>query len=214
MAAMISVYSPNMLKTYDKCAKQFYYKYVEKLAVPTFSNIFDKGKNIHALANYYKQGLNIDRIQNALTPDELSVWEILLKNPYFKMKTYKTEYSIMTKVTDFWIGGRLDAVVFNGNDYYILDYKTGNLPQNPKYDFQTMVYLLSLKRILPNDTNLSFVYIDLKNSENKITQYNKELEQEYTNLIINICSKIEKESVYNPSEGNCKNCEYKHLCKF
>ena len=74
---MFTQYSPNMLKTYEICAKKFYLKYVKNISMPVNDDIFEFGKNIHALASYYLRGENIDKMENSLTERERLVWEYL-----------------------------------------------------------------------------------------------------------------------------------------
>ena len=176
---MIISFSPNMLKTYQLCPKKFYYQYIEKLNVPHSVIPFEKGKKIHALANYYLQGVNISRIETSLTDDERLVWNLLLENPFFKKDYYKSEYNLSSKVEDFWIGGRIDAIVFEGMNYYILDYKTGSTPKNPQYDYQTMIYLLCLDKYLKNYETISFVYINLRDKNNHVIKFNTDLKNDY-----------------------------------
>lgn len=42
---MIQIFSPNMLKTYEKCPKKFYFRYIEGINVPLSFLPFEKGKN-------------------------------------------------------------------------------------------------------------------------------------------------------------------------
>lgn len=64
---MIMIYSPNMLKTFEECPQKFFLKYIERMALPQRSTIFEKGKKIHALANYYLNGENIEKMEKILT---------------------------------------------------------------------------------------------------------------------------------------------------
>ena len=162
---MYNNYSPNMLKTYKACPKKFYYQYIEKISMPKSSLPFEKGKKIHALANYSLQKIKIDRLETALTKEEAMIWQKLLNNPYYNKDCLKSEFPLMIKLDKYWVGGRIDAVVFEGDNYYILDYKTGSAPKNAQYDFQTMIYLLCMDKYLKNYSELSFVYIDLKNDK-------------------------------------------------
>lgn len=209
---MLTNFSPNMLKTYETCPRKYYYQYVENVQVPCSALPFEKGKKIHALANYFLQGVNISRIETALTEQEYQVWQILLNNPYFRKECLKSEYSLTCKIADYWVGGRLDAVVHDGEDYYILDYKTGSVPKNPQYDFQTMVYLLCLSRYLKTYDSLSFVYINLKDNQNHVIKFSETLESEYTEILKNICGKIVSDKAYKPSENQCARCEYSRFC--
>lgn len=209
---MYNTYSPNMLKTYQTCPKKFYYQYIEQINMPKSSLPFEKGKKIHALANYYLQKIKIDRIETALNEEEKIIWQKLLNNSYYNKDCLKSEFSLTIKLDKYWVGGRIDAVVFEGNDYYILDYKTGSVPQNPEYDFQTMVYLLCADKYLKEYNSLSFVYIDLKNDKNHIVKFSAEKRTEYQTKIIEACKNIESDTLYKCKKEDCKFCEYIKLC--
>ena len=73
-------FSPNMLKTFESCPVKFNLKFNEKITVPQNPSLFEKGKKIHALANYYHRGADISKLEKALTPQELEVWERLKRN--------------------------------------------------------------------------------------------------------------------------------------
>ena len=205
-------FSPNMLKTYQTCPKKYYYKFVEKINIPTSFLKFEQGKKIHALANYYLQKIDISRIENALSENEKELWHSLLNNPFFQKPCCKSEYSLSCRVGDYWVGGRLDAVVKDENGYYILDYKTGAIPKNPEYDYQTMTYLLCLDIRLNHKFPLSFVYIDVKNAKNYVITFNEKLKQEYMLKLEAVCSEIENDTLFKCNSQNCKFCEYSKLC--
>jgi CRISPR/Cas system-associated exonuclease Cas4 (RecB family) len=210
---MVNNFSPNMLKTYQTCPKKFYYKYVEGVSVPVSATPFEKGKKIHALANYFLQGVNISRIETALTDAEREVWNTLLDNPFFQKDYFKSEYQLSCKIDKYWVGGRLDAVVTTGDDYFILDYKTGSIPTNPEYDYQTMVYLLALDRFLKGKYNsMSFVYINLKDKKNHVIQFNQTLKAEYEKRILDICARINDDTMYQINANSCVRCEYAQIC--
>lgn len=207
-------FSPNMIKTYQACPKKYYFQYVENINMPKSSLAFEKGKKVHALANYYLQKIKIDRIESALNDSEREVWELLKENPFYNMNYLKSEFTLSIKLSDFWLGGRLDAIVHKENDYYILDYKTGSIPQNPEYDPQTMIYLLCADRYIKNYDSLSFVYIDLKNKQNYVIKFNEQLKEKYEKELINICSLIDSDSLYACNKNSCKYCEYGKICNF
>lgn len=225
-------FSPNMLKTYETCSQKYWFKYEENIAVPQKASNFEKGKKIHALANYYLRGDNIDKLEKALTPEEQRIWKQLKNNEYFQKKYVESEYNLSCRIGEYWIGGRLDALVKDspspqpspkrgeGVNYFILDYKTGSIPKNPEYDFQTMVYLLALNASLSSpatgwgEVNINFVYIDLKNNQNHIIELTPEKIAEYEKLIIQICSEIKQakpiENIQHTKK--CDFCEYKKIC--
>ena len=109
----------------------------------------------------------------------------------------------------------LDALVKDGNNYYILDYKTGSIPKNPEKDFQTMIYLTCADKILPPNINLSFVYIDLQNNTNKVIEYTPELKQLYQDTLNAQCNLILTTKEFDGKENkqHCKFCEYNKICQ-
>ena len=143
---MFLMISPNMLKTYELCPRKFYLRYVKNISMPVNDDIFEFGKNIHAIASYYLRGENIDKMELSLSEREAAVWNYLKGIKYFGYEVVDTEYNLSLKLGDAFFGGRLDALVKEDDTYYILDYKTGSAPKNAKFDYQTMIYLLAVKQ--------------------------------------------------------------------
>lgn len=211
---MNNTFSVNMLKTYDTCIKKFDFKYNQKISMPQNPEFFEKGKKIHALANYYLRGANITKLETAFSNAEKEAWEKLKFNEFFSKKCLHSEYNITSKVGDYWVFGRLDALMKDGDDYFILDYKTGQIPQNPEYDFQTMVYLICADKILKQYNSLKFVYIDLKNNKNHVIEFSNSQRDIFENAIISKCEAITETKNFdeNLSSNKCKYCEYKKIC--
>lgn len=212
----MQIFSPNMLKTYEACPKKYEFRYIQKLSVPQPLNIYEIGKNIHALAHYYLRGDDIEKFLPTLNSDENKIWERLLSNPYFQKQYLNSEYSLTARLRDYWIGGRLDAFMKTDSHYYILDYKTGSIPQNPEQDYQTMIYLLCADEILTkgwgNAFNLSFVYLDLKNNKNIEIKYNNNIKKEYEDKIYDMCKKITTTRSFIKNCSRCNFCEYNKFC--
>ena len=218
-----------MFKTFDECQRKFFLKYIQRLVVPQRSTLFEKGKKIHALANYYLKGDNIEKMEKVLTPDEKIAWESLKFNKYFKLQAVSTEYNLSCKIGKYWVGGRLDALMTEAKPpnlqtskppfFVILDYKTGNIPQNAEQDFQTIVYLLCADKFLQKHgcyESLRFVYLGLKNNVEKEILLNEELKKQYEEKIILTCEKINftiNSNVFSKNNGACKYCEYCKICK-
>ena len=129
--------------------------------MPVDDSIFEFGKNIHALASYYLRKENIDKLEKSLSAKELETWLYLKAISYFSYQVIGTEYEMFSKIGKYFCGGRLDALLKNNEEYYILDYKTGSVPKNAKYDFQTMIYMLAVSSFYKTN-NIKFVFIDLK----------------------------------------------------
>lgn len=213
-------YSPNMLKTFKSCPLKYKFKYIDRISLPQKASFFEKGKKVHALANYYLKGDDISKFEPTLNENEKIAWNNLKSNEFFSYKYVNSEYNLSCKIGDYWIGGRLDAIVKNHKNesetYYILDYKTGSIPKNPEYDYQTMVYLLCLSSapfITPQD-EIKFVYIDLKNNQNCVIDFTQEKKVEYEKAITTICSNIENIQIPEDIEHQkmCDFCEYKKIC--
>ena len=213
-------YSPNMLKTFKSCPLKYKFKYIDRISLPQKASFFEKGKKVHALANYYLKGDDISKFEPTLNENEKIAWNNLKSNEFFSYKYVNSEYNLSCKIGDYWIGGRLDAIVKKHKNesetYYILDYKTGSIPKNPEYDYQTMVYLLFLSSapfITPQD-EIKFVYIDLKNNQNCVIDFTQEKKVEYEKAITTICSNIENIQIPEDIEHQkmCDFCEYKKIC--
>lgn len=240
---MLNIFSPNMLKTIEECPKKFFFKYIEKISFPQRSAIFEKGKKIHALANYYLKGENIAKMEKVLTADEKIAWEALKSNKYFKLNVHNTEYNLSCKIDKYWIGGRLDALVYKAkcqlqdtekrqegkkaggqtshlspltSHYYILDYKTGYLPKDAEQDFQTITYLLcgsKYLRMKGGYASLEFVYLGLKNNVEKKILFTEDLKKQYEEKIIQTCKKIDL-AVDSNAFAFTKDCQNKcEYCK-
>ena len=209
--------SPNMLKTFQECPRKFDFRYLQDIQMPVNDEIYEFGKNIHALASYYLRGENIDKMEKSLTPKEFEVWNYLKTCKYFGYDTVNTEYNLAVKIGNHFFGGRLDALVKNGNKYYILDYKTGSAPKNAKYDYQTMIYTLCVKEFFKTD-DVTFVYLDLRHKEEVVLPFKQELEHEFKKRLLDISNKIDSyESAAKRRE--CKQnadkiypCEYSIIC--
>ena len=206
---MFQSYSPNMLKTYENCPKKFHFKYIKKISMPVNDDIFEFGKNIHALASYYLRKENITKMEESLSSEEKKVWHYLKNIEYFSYETINTEYNLSFKLENTFLGGRLDALVKKDEAYYILDYKTGSAPKNPEFDFQTMIYLLAVKEFFKTN-NVVFVYIDLKNKKEVQIKLTEDLIKKYKEKLASTICKIENED-FTKKLKEC-NCEYNIIC--
>lgn len=179
-----------MMKIFEECKQKYIYMYIDKINLPQNKYFFEKGKNIHAMANYFLKGADVSKLEHALTNEEKNIWNYLKNIEYFKYEILKSEYQLSCKIDDNWVGGRMDALVKKEDDYYILDYKTGSIPQNPEYDYQTMIYFLCADKLLKKYNSLNFVYIDLKNKDEKRITFSEDLKSEYEEKIKNILNEI------------------------
>lgn len=206
---MFQIFSPNMLKTFVKCPKKFYFRYVKNISMPINDEVFELGKNIHAIASYYLRKENIHKMELALSEREKKIWDYLKSVKYFNYETVNTEYNLSVKVGEYFYGGRLDALVKDGDKYYILDYKTGGAPKDAASDFQTMIYLLAVRAFFKTE-KVVFVYLDLKNKTEYKIELNEVLVKEYEKKLLDITSEILRED-YKFNTRACP-CEYNIIC--
>lgn len=208
----IGVISPNLLKLFEDCPMKFYYRYIEQIPAPNLDKNFTTGKNIHALASYYLKNLDIEKFEHALNSKESVLWSYLKQTPYFVYDVVGIEKYISVKLDSCWIGGRIDAIVKDNEDYYILDYKTGDVKDDMTYDFQTMIYLLVCDEMYSQKNSISFIYLDLKQQREVKIILTKELKQDYKQKLSYIYKKIYNfnPKKFAPSEI-CK-CEYSKIC--
>lgn len=198
-----------MLKIYELCPKKFDFKYVKNISMPIDDEIFELGKNIHAIASYYLKKENLFKMEQSLNEREKAIWEYLKEIKYFSYETVNTEYNLSVKLGEYFFGGRLDALVKKDDKYYVLDYKTGSAPKNAKYDYQTIIYLLAVSAFFKT-TNVAFVYLDLKNKTEVCIELDKNLIEEYKSKLIKIVDDINK-SEFKKLNKEC-NCEYNIIC--
>lgn len=207
---MDGIISPNMLKTYELCPKKFYFRYVKNISMPVDDTVFETGKNIHALASYYLRKENIDKMEKSLNAHECEMWNYLKSTKYFGFECVNTEYNLAVKLGSHFFGGRLDALVKDEEDkYYILDYKTGSAPKKAVYDFQTIVYILAVRKFFKTD-KIVFVYLDLRQKKDVVIELTEQLIKEYETKLLSAESLIDAEE-YTPKHDKCP-CEYDLIC--
>ena len=208
------IISPAMLKIFEECPQKYKFMYVDKISLPQNKYFFEKGKKIHAIASYYIKGFDVSKLENALNETERKIWNYLKSTEYFKYEFLKSEYQLNMKITEYWIGGRLDALVKDENNYYILDYKTGEIPKNPEFDYQTMIYLLCADKKIKNYDSLSFVYLDLKNNSEYKIQFADELKAMYQEKLLKTLKQLGLTTKYKQKmlQDNKCNCDYCKIC--
>ena len=208
------IISPAMLKVFEECPQKYKFMYVDKISLPQNKYFFEKGKKIHAIASYYIKGYDVSKLEQALTENEKQIWKYLKSTKYFKYELLKSEYQLNMCLGDNWIGGRLDALVKDGNNYYILDYKTGEIPKNSEYSYQTMIYLLCANKRIGNYESLSFIYLDLKNNTEHKIIFTEKLKKEYTQHLLTTLNKLSLTTNFKKiklQDVKC-NCDYYKIC--
>ncbi|MDD3238302.1 MAG: PD-(D/E)XK nuclease family protein [Candidatus Gastranaerophilales bacterium] len=215
---MLNNFSANMLKTFKKCPKKFELIYENNIKIPSKSQAAEQGKNIHSLINYYLQNKDISKFVEILTSTEKELWENFLTQKIQPNDTLHTEYPFNVKLGNFWLTGRIDAIIKKDNEYIIYDWKTGSIPENAKSDLQTAIYLYAINEILKdlnpyNHCILSFIYVNLKNKTTEVIQTDDFLIDGYKSKITGIVESVrDKKHRKKSTTSTCKNCDLKNLC--
>jgi len=208
------IFYPGMLRAYSECPLKYKLKYLDNIVIVQNQSYSQTGRKIHALANFYLKGQDVTKLENALNEEERNLFNQLKSNPLFNKIYINSEYNLTANLAGYWISGRLDALVKDVGGYYILDYKTGALPKNPQYDFQTVFYLtilnIYLKGVRPEE--IHFVYMDLKNNKNVEISLNENLAKEYSQILKTSCDTISEDKQFVPNTKSCKFCEYVKFC--
>ena len=230
---MIKNYSANMLKMFQECPLKYYLLYEEKINIPQNNNHAQKGKNIHALINYYFKGFDISRLITKLSEEEEKLWNNFLSFKINPKKIFASEYTFNIKLEEkppkstTWLNGRIDAIT-KENDYYsILDWKTGKIPQEPEKDLQSYIYIIALHSIFKDKNieiktpTIKLSYIGLKHKEVYEISASENYIDEAKKNILTIVNNIQKldDSKSFPRQDfvtNCNkdtNCLFKSFCK-
>ncbi len=230
---MNSTISANMMKLFQECPKKFYLTYKEGITIPQNNSSSEKGKNLHALINYYLKGFNIDKIKKALSAEELQLWNNFLSLKIKPANLFESEYSFNVKIANkntdryWWLNGRIDAIIKSGEHYTIYDWKTGNIPENPQNDLQTQTYIFALDKILKqqktatNINQIKFNYINLKTlaeyslkaDENYLTEASKNILNILNNIHYCTSSKKPATQEFQHKKKACTHCKFKSICE-
>ena len=79
-----------------------------------------------------------------------------------------------------------------------------------------MIYLLAVDRLLNRKyKSLNFVYLDLKNKDEKIINFSDDFKQKYEENLKKVAEKIEISQSFQKisNQGNKCNCDYYKFCK-
>ena len=191
----MNTFSVNSLKLLDKSTEEFINKYILHLDFLSYNQNAKSGERLHAMISYYLKGFDITKLANSLNKDEKEILEKSLSLDIFKEKEkfIKSEESFLIKCCKddliFYLSGRFDAIFKDEEKFIIYDWKLKNIPQNPKEDLQSIVYLYCASKIF-NTKNIAIKYISLETQQ--IAEIDFIDEKAYLDKIFNIIEKLPK----------------------
>lgn len=234
--------SASSIGCYDKCPKQYHYRYIEKPQVEEKDwSFLEFGKcghetlekfHIHLMNNAcdpseYKSIMR-DSLKSAiknykmeiLRPDFPELKDILQK--YLNMvkstglpPVIEVEKNFSMMIDKFTVRGFIDRIdLIEPGYYHVVDYKTN---KNPKYltPFQLLLYALAIKEIYPDAKRIRGSYCLLKHKSTFKTWEFSESDIEKTkNKIIQVGTDITigKEWEKRPTVL-CNWCDYQSICQ-
>jgi len=190
---MIDTFSANSLKILDKSASLFQMEYVEGIKFIEQNKDAQSGNRLHAIISYCLKGYDTSKFESVLDKNEALIFSKLKKSEILNFAIHSNEkfieqpFFIKEDLNNkpFYLTGRFDAVIKNGDKYTILDWKTNNIPKNPDSDIQTVVYFEAAKKLFKTE-NLDMIYYSLEKEECAKIQYSGG----YLDRIKGIISKI------------------------
>lgn len=219
-----TIFNHDRFNIWDKCQRQYYYKYVKMINIPDVNTNFTLGKSVHKLIEYYLKGQEINHLLKNADNEVIDMWEIIKSSELLKKDLIVTEWQFWTPLTNsgLWLGGRIDAIFKdNNNKIYIIDWKTGQKIPTEEANYQAIIYLYSFYKA-QSSFNLNFAAEDLifkfirfdEEIETKEIEYSQEKQNQYENLLIEKITDIRQATNYSKNEKkHCAYCNYKTFCK-
>ncbi|WP_299040883.1 PD-(D/E)XK nuclease family protein [uncultured Campylobacter sp.] len=214
------------LDTFIKCPRRYYYQYIKNVGKPKFFNEdnLEFGANLHeALQKYFESSpykFNKDEFLQIYTNYEDT--QLVLKNELFKIRlskfekeqnlhfqkgfsVWKCELKIRSEFNGLPIEGKIDRVDINGDEIWLIDYKSGNLDaQSFQLAFYEMLYLAEFHQ------EAKGYFYSLK--DNKFESSNKKIDE--LSQILNELKELSGSQIcFNQNTKNCSQwCPYQTLC--
>jgi hypothetical protein len=227
------------LKSWSRCKRQFYYKYVRRLQWPADIQHFRLGRDVHKLLDYQARGLDCEVLLRNAPEDVRLSWRKLLAHPIVQLPVIANEWAFHAPIrhengeTD-WLTGRIDRVARDGERVLIIDWKTGTgVPRQAEADWQTLLYTYALVEVAdsPSASNLglcqtgplqpeqvAFVYVEVKaDTSTPIREvtvpYSRTRHAEVGQLLRKTLHAMADEENYDlPNECPDRFCAYRPIC--
>ena len=223
--------SSDAFKSWSRCRKQFYYKYVRRLSWPSDIQHFRLGRDVHKLLDYQARGLDCTLLLENAPDDVRFSMQKLMAHRTANLPVVANEWGFHIPVGGHWLTGRIDRVSRDGSKILVIDWKTGTgVPRNPHTDWQTILYLyalvetaktasaadLGLQGLKPEDC--TFVYVEVKPDETTpivetVIRYDAEKHAGNGELIAQtVAAMADEEDYCLPGKCPDRFCMYRAIC--
>lgn len=212
------------LDTYLKCKRRYYYKYIKKIKETRFydRDALDFGTLVHeALEEYFKQSsAKFDKSEFLKIYSKYQK-DTTLKSEIFKLKldefassqnshlkdgfsVSECEMEIEAKFNRISIKGKIDRVDINGNDIWLIDYKSGKADEK---SLQLAFYELLYQAEFDKTAKGYFYSFD----DNKFTDSKADIDK-----LIEVLDELKKinnsQISFTQNTKHCDICQYESLC--
>lgn len=215
------------LDTYIKCPRRYYYKHIKNIGEPRFMDreMLEFGTNSHeALRRYFEiSPYEFDKDKFLQIYSSFEDAQPTLKNELFKIRIgqfqelqnlhFKNGFSVLacelkieSEFNGLLVDGTIDRVDINGDEIWLIDYKSGKLA-NYKNSLQLAFYEMLYMAKFGKETKGYFYSL----SENKF-EPNKKSIDELSDILGELKEKSNKEIEFSQNTKECQYCSYQTLC--
>ncbi len=194
---MKDTFSANSLKSLEVSYEAFKRKYIDKLELINSDDKIKTGNKFHILICYYLKGFNTEKFENSLDREEFELFQKIKKSEIIRFalsgdeKFIEQPFFVQFPYSDkkYYLTGRFDSVIKKCGKYYILDWKTTNIPKNPEDEIQTLVYLFAASKLYKTD-KIEMIYYSLEKDEKKSVLFTEDIYIKAKEKIESLLSKL------------------------
>lgn len=209
---LLTAWSFSRWKTYNTCAAQAKFRYVDKVAEPD-SPAMDRGTEVHTQLAQYLRG-DIEGPIPGWTYFEALFRQLRALNPLVEQEWgYNSKWGITGWFgSDTWFRSKLDAgAVYDDGTADIVDFKTGK-PRPDETALQAELYALSVFVRYPNVTSVTvrFWYVDLEQAGKEVVyRFSKSMVPALLKKWTERGEKMLNDTIMAPTPGqHCKWCNF------
>ncbi len=220
------------LSTFDRCARQFRYLYLDQLSLPANTPEQERGRQFHRLVELHAQGQPVEDRLLGVDSQVQSWWHAFEASPHWDPQgEICSELPLWTALESWRIVARLDRLVLpdptSRDPIEIIDWKTdrqrpseADLANNWQVRlYPLLVWLLGEQirgiPIAPEQIRLTFWYV--KDPENPfVLDYSLSQAQEDLAFLHQALQSIERSGQHHfpmtTDRATCERCPFQNLC--